>query len=321
MIRRWTLISALVVIFAFLTAVTSQAENARRIAFFSAASGPNYLADAFKLGLQDAGYIEGRNLTIEYRWVGGREKDYRDIASELAQLKVDAIVTAGHPAALAAKSATSQIPIVALAIVDPVGSGLAESLSRPGGNVTGFSLESTPQTNAKMIQLLSEAISGLTRVGVLWNSANPGSRVYLDAMREAAEPLGVILQVHDVRSAEDIDLAFHALKGNAEGLVVFPEPLMWTKRQHIVDMARAAGLPTIYGWRAATEIGGLMSYGPDLVDVFKRGAGYVDKVLKGAKPADLPIQQPTKFDLVINLNTAKALGVDVPSTMVADVIE
>jgi ABC-type uncharacterized transport system substrate-binding protein len=181
--------------------------------------------------------------------------------------------------------------------VDPVGSGLAESLSRPGGNVTGFSLESTPQTNAKMIQLLSEAISGLTRVGVLWNSANPGSRVYLDAMREAAEPLGVILQVHDVRRAEDIDLAFHALKGNAEGLVVFPEPLMWTKRQHIVDMARAAGLPTIYGWRAATEIGGLMSYGPDLVDVFKRGAGYVDKVLKGAKPADLPIQQPTKFDL------------------------
>jgi putative ABC transport system substrate-binding protein len=321
MIRKRTLIGALAILFTYLTTVTGQAENVRRIAFFSAATGPNYLADSFRLGLRDAGYVEGRNLTIEYRWMGGREKDYRDIAGELAQLKVDAIVTAGHPAALAAKSATSLIPIVALAVVDPVGSGLAESLSHPGGNVTGFSLETTPQTNAKMIQLLNEAISGVTQVGVLWNSANPGSRVYLDAMRDAAESLRVILKVHDVRRAEDIDLAFWALEGSVEGLVVFPEPLMWTQRRHIVDMARAARLPTIYGWRAATEIGGLMSYGPDLIDLFKLGAGYVDKVLKGAKPADLPIQQPTKFELVINLNTARELGVDVPPTMAAEVIE
>jgi putative ABC transport system substrate-binding protein len=172
-----------------------------------------------------------------------------------------------------------------------------------------------------MIQLLNDAISGVSRVGVLWNSANPGSRVYLDAMRDAAEPLQVILKIHDVRRTEDIDLAFQALEGNVEGLVVFPEPLMWTERRHIVDMARAARLPTIYGWRGATEIGGLMSYGPDLIDLFKRGAGYVDKVLKGAKPADLPIQQPTKFELVINLNTARALGIDVSPTMAAEVIE
>jgi putative tryptophan/tyrosine transport system substrate-binding protein len=184
-----TLIGALAILFALLPAVTGQAGDARRIAFFSAAAGPNYLADAFKLGLQDAGYIEGRNLIIEYRWMGGREKDYRYVAGELAQLKVEAIVTAGHPAALAATSATSVIPIIALAVVDPVGSGLAESLSRPGGNVTGFSLESTPQTNAKMIQLLKVAIPGLTRVGVLWNSANPGSGVYLDAVRDAAKSL------------------------------------------------------------------------------------------------------------------------------------
>jgi putative ABC transport system substrate-binding protein len=321
MIRKRTLIVALATLFTSLTAVTSQAENFRRIAFFSAAAGPNYLADAFKSGLKEAGYVEGRNLNIEYRWMGGREKDYRNIANELVQSKVDVIVTAGHPAALAAKSATSLIPIIALAVVDPVGSGLAESLSRPGGNVTGFSLESTPQTNAKMIQLLNDAISGVSRVGVLWNSANPGSRVYLDAMRDAAEPLQVILKIHDVRRTEDIDLAFQALEGNVEGLVVFPEPLMWTERRHIVDMARAARLPTIYGWRGATEIGGLMSYGPDLIDLFKRGAGYVDKVLKGAKPADLPIQQPTKFELVINLNTARALGIDVPPTMAAEVIE
>lgn len=191
----------------------------------SAPAGPNYLADAFKFCLRDAEYVEGRNLTIEYRWMGGREKDYPNVADELTELKVDAIVTAGHPAALAAKNATSLIPIIALAVVDPVGSGLAESLSHPGGNVTGFSLETSPQTNAKMIQLLSDAVSGVGRVGVLWNSANPGSRVYLD----------------------------------------------------IVDMAHTARLPTIYGWRAATEIGGLMSYGPDLIDLFKRGAGYVDR--------------------------------------------
>ncbi len=321
MIRRRMFIGASAILFTYLTAVTGQAENVRRIAFFSTAAGPNYLADAFKLGLRDAGYVEGRNLTIEYRWMDGREKDYRNVAGELAELKVDAIVTAGHPAALAAKNATSLIPIIALAVVDPVGSGLAESLSHPGGNVTGFSLESSLQTNAKMIQLLNEAVAGVTRVGVLWNSANPGSRVYLDAMRDAAEPLGVILKVYDVRRTEDIDLAFQALEGSVDGLVVFPESLMWTQRSHIVDMARAARLPTIYGWRAATEIGGLMSYGPDLIDLFKRGAGYVDKVLKGAKPGDLPIQQPTNFELVINLKTARALGVDVPPTIAAEIIE
>jgi putative ABC transport system substrate-binding protein len=184
----------------------------------SAPAGPNYLADAFKFGLRDAEYVEGRNLTIEYRWMGGREKDYPNVADELTELKVDAIVTAGHPAALAAKNATSLIPIIALAVVDPVGSGLAESLSHPGGNVTGFSLEISPQTNAKMIQLLSEAVSGVGRVGVLWNSANPGSRIYLDALRDAAEPLRVILKVHDVRRAEDIDVAFQALEGSVEGL-------------------------------------------------------------------------------------------------------
>jgi putative tryptophan/tyrosine transport system substrate-binding protein len=316
-----THIGALTILFAVLTAATGQAEDARRIAFFSAAAGPNYLADAFKSGLRDAGYVEGRNLIIEYRWMGGREKDYRETAGELAQLKVDAIVTAGHPAALAARNATSVIPIIALAAVDPVGSRLAESLSRPGGNVTGFSLESTPQTNAKMIQLLKEAVLGVTRVGVLWNSANPGSGVYLDAVRDAAKSLGVILNVHDVHGSEDIDLAFQALTGSVEALVVFPEPLMWTQRQHVVDKARAARLPTIYGWRAATEMGGLMSYGPDLIDVFKRGAGYVDKVLKGAKPADLPFQQPDKFEFVINLNTARALGIDVPPTITAEFIE
>jgi ABC-type uncharacterized transport system substrate-binding protein len=322
MIRRRALIGgALVTLISLRVAETAQPEKLPRIAFLSPAVGPNYLSNAFTMALRDIGYVEGQNLTIEYRWIAGREEYYPDVARELVALKMDVIVTAGHVAALAARNATSVIPIIALAVVDLVGSGLAESMSRPGGNVTGFSLESTPQTNAKMIQILIETISGVRQVGVLWNSANPGSRVYLDAMLDAAGPLRVSINAHDVRRAEDIDLAFQALRGSVEGLVVIPESLMWTQRQHIVEMAQAARLPTIYGWRAGPEIGGLMSYGPDLIDLFKRGAVYVDKVLRGAKPAELPIQQPTKFEFVINLTTAKALGIVVPPTTAAEFIE
>jgi putative ABC transport system substrate-binding protein len=202
-------------------------------------------------------------------------------------------------------------------VVDPVSSGLAASLSRPGGNLTGFSLEVTPETNGKMIQLLIEADPAVKRVGALWNSANPGSGVYLDAMRQVAGSLGVALEAYDVRSAEDIDVAFRALNGQVQGLVVFPEGLLWTHRRHIVDATRTAQLPTIFGWRNAAEIGGLMSYGPDLVDLFTSGASYVDKIIRGAQPADLPIQQPTKFELVINLDTAKALGLTIPPSLLA----
>ena len=197
MIRRRALIGGVVITLISLGAV-ARPEKVQRIAFFSPAAGPNYLSDALTTALPDIGYVEGQNLAIEYRWMAGREKYYPDVARELVALKMDAIVTAGHAAALAAKNATSVIPIIALAVVDPVGSGLAESLSRPGGNVTGFSLESTPQTNAKMIQILIETISGVRQVGVLWNSANPGSRVYLDAMFDAAGPLKVSIKAHDV---------------------------------------------------------------------------------------------------------------------------
>ena len=288
-----------------------------RIAFFSVAAGPNYLADAFRQGLRDVGYVEGRNLVIDYRRMAGREDHYGDMARELSDGSIDLIVTAGHPPALVAKAATSQIPIVALAVVDPVGSGLVASLSHPGGNFTGFSLEVTPETNAKMIQLLIEAVPAVTRVGVLWNSANPGSSFYLDAVRQAVQRLGVGMEAYDVRRAEDVDLTFQALNGRVEGLVVFPEPLLWTNRQHIVDAANEERLPTIFGYRDAPEIGGLMSYGPDLVDLFKRGADYVDKIIKGAQFADLPVQLPTKFELVINLKTAKALGLRVPQSILA----
>ncbi|HYZ39482.1 MAG TPA: ABC transporter substrate-binding protein, partial [Stellaceae bacterium] len=265
--RRAILSGALAIV---LAPAVAKAEKIWRIAFFSVAAGPNYLADAFRQGLRDLGYVEGRNLVIEYRWMAGREDHYSDVAHELSDGKIDLIITAGHPPALAAKAATSQIPIIALAVVDPVGSGLAASLSHPGGNLTGFSLEVTPETNAKMVQLLIEADPAVARVGVLWNSANPGSGIYLDAVRQVADSLKITVATYDVRSAGDVDAAFRSLNGHVDGLVVFPEGLLWTHRRQIVDAARAARLPTIFGYRNAAEIGGLMSYGPDLVDLFRR---------------------------------------------------
>jgi putative tryptophan/tyrosine transport system substrate-binding protein len=288
-----------------------------RVVFFSVAAGPNPLADAFRRGLNELGYSEGRNLSIQYRWMAGHESQYDDVARELAESEPDVIVTAGHPPAVAAKKATAQIPIVALAVVNPVGGGLAASISHPGGNLTGFSLEVTPETNAKMLQLLHEAAPKITRIGALWNSANPGSRFYLDAVSHAAQSVNLTLKAYDVRRAEDIDVVFHSLRGSVEGLIVFPEGLLWTYRRNIVDAAREAQLATIFGYRDAVEMGALMSYGPDLVDLFKRGAAYVDKIIKGAKPAELPIQQPAKFELVINVKTANALNIGVPPTLLA----
>ncbi|MEH2501506.1 putative ABC transport system substrate-binding protein [Bradyrhizobium sp. AZCC 1578] len=288
-----------------------------RVVFFSVAAGPNPLADSFRRGLNELGYSEGHNLSIQYRWMAGHESQYDDVARELAESEPDVIVTAGHPPAVAAKKATAQIPIVALAVVNPVGGGLAASISHPGGNLTGFSLEVTPETNAKMLQLLHEAAPKITRIGALWNSANPGSRFYLDAVRHAAQSANLTLKAYDVRRAEDIDVVFHSLRGSVEGLIVFPEGLLWTYRRNIVDATREAQLATIVGYRDAVEMGALMSYGPDLVDLFKRGAAYVDKVIKGAKPAELPIQQPAKFELVINVKAANALNIGVPPTLLA----
>jgi putative ABC transport system substrate-binding protein len=267
--------------------------------------------------LKELGYSEGSNLSIQYRWMAGHESQYDDVAREVAESEPDVIVTAGHPPAVAAKKATAQIPIVALAVVNPVGGGLVASIPHPGGNLTGFSLEVTPETNAKMVQLLHEAVPDITRMGVLWNSANPGSRFYLDAVENAAQSLKITLKACDVQKAEDIDVAFRSLHGSVEGLIVFPEGLLWTNRNHIVQAAREVQLATIFGYRGAVEMGALMSYGPDLFDLFERGAGYVDKIIKGAKPADLPIQEPTKFELVINLGTAKALNISLPPTLLA----
>jgi putative ABC transport system substrate-binding protein len=294
-----------------------QSGNIWRVVFFSVAAGPNPLADAFRRGLNELGYSEGSNLSIQYRWMAGHESQYDEVARQLAESQPDVIVTAGHPPAVAAKKATARIPIVALAVVNPVGGGLAASIAHPAGNLTGFSLEVTPETNAKMLELLHEAAPKITRIGALWNSANPGSRFYLDAVLRAAQSVNLTLNAYDVRRVEDIDVAFQSLRGSVEGLIVFPEGLLWTYRRQIVDAAREAQLATIFGYRDAVQMGALMSYGPDLVDLFKRGAAYVDKIIKGSKPADLPIQRPTKFELAINAKTASALNISIPPALLS----
>jgi ABC-type uncharacterized transport system substrate-binding protein len=297
--------------------LAQQAAKVWRVAFFTVASGPNYLSEALLKGLRELGYAEGQNLLIEYRWMGGRENQYNAVAQELAKANFDLIITAGHAIALAAKKATSVTPIVALALVDPVQFGLADSLGRPGGNLTGLSEDVSPETSVKMIQLLRDAVPSVVRVGVLWHSANPGSAVFREAMHNATYPTGISLKFQDVQQAVDIQPTISALASNIDGLVVFTESFMWTYRREIVEAVKAARVPTIHGFRDSAEIGGLMSYGPDLVDVFQRGAAYVDKILKGANPADLPIERPTKFELAINVQTAKALGLTIPSMLLA----
>ncbi|MBH5397980.1 ABC transporter substrate-binding protein [Bradyrhizobium sp. CNPSo 4010] len=315
--RRRLITSAIITMLVPQSVSAQQSGKVWRVVFFSVAAGPNPLADSFRRGLKELGYSEGHNLAIQYRWMAGHESQYEEVARELAESEPDVIVTAGHPPAVAAKKAIVQTPIVALAVVNPVGGGLAASISHPGGNLTGFSLEVTPETNAKMLQLLHEAAPKITRIGALWNSANPGSRFYLDAVERAAQSEKLTLNAYDVRRAEDIDVVFRSLRGNVEGLIVFPEGLLWTYRRNIVEAAREAQLATIFGYRDATEMGAFMSYGPDLVDLFKRGAAYVDKIIKGVKPAELPIQQPAKFELVINIKTANALKVVVPPSLLA----
>ena len=286
-----------------------------RIVFFSVAAGPNPVADAFRRGLSELGYVEGSNLAVEYRWMGGHENQYDEVARQVAESQPDIIVTAGHLLNVAAKKATAQIPIVALG-GNPVAADLAASIAHAAGNLTGISLDVTPETNGKMLELLHEAAPRIIRIGALWNSAMPDSRIYLDAAEQAARSLNVALNAYDVRRAEDIDVVFHALRGSVDGLIVFPQGL-WTYRQHMVDAAREAQLPAIFGFRDTVEMGALMSYGPDVIDLFRRGATYVDKIIKGAKPADLPIQQPTKFELVINVRTTSALNISIPPALLS----
>jgi putative ABC transport system substrate-binding protein len=266
--------------------------------------------------LRELGWIEGRNIKIEYRWAEGRPERYSEIAAEFVRLNVDVIVALGAGPVLAAKQATKVIPIVFPASGDPVGTGLVESLKRPGSNVTGLSLQQS-ELGSKRLELLREVVPDLRRLAALANLSNPVNQLELGEIQGTAQILNIETVWFDIRRAEDITSAVNGLKGQAEALYIIADPLLNTHRVRINTLALAARLPTMFSFRENVEAGGLMSYGPNWLDLFRRAAELVDKILHGAKPANIPVEQPTNFDLVINLTTAKALELDLPPQLLA----
>jgi putative ABC transport system substrate-binding protein len=296
-----------------------QAGKIPRIGFMgnsTAALEANLLA-AFRDGLQEHGYEEGRTIAVEYRWADGDYGRFHTLVAELLAAKVDAIVTAGTPAAIAVKKATKTVPLVMVAVGDPVGTGLVPSLARPGGNITGLS-SIAPDLEGKRLELLREVIPTLSHVALFFNSLNPFHVVSMRQARTAAQALRIELQVHDVRASEDLDAAFAAIvKERPDALLILADRVFLHNRQRMIDFASQHRLPNVNAYRELVEAGGLMSYGPSYEDMHRRAAIYVDKILKGAKPGDLPIEQPTKFTFIINLKSAKALGLDVSPLLVA----
>lgn len=301
-----------------LTARAQQAGKQPTIGFLGGgtSSAQSLWTAALVQRLRELGWIEGRTIAIEYRWAEGRSDHLADIAAEFVRLKVDVIVTHSTEPVLAAKRATSVIPIVFGAATDPVGNGLVASLARPGGNITGLSLQSTDLAG-KRLELLREAVPGLRRLAIMANVGAPGAVLEMRETQAVARTLGLEVATVEIRRAEDITPAFEALKGRADALYVCSEPLLNTNRTRVNILALGARLPTVHAFREYVEAGGLMSYGANFPDLFRRAADYVDKILRGARPAEIPVEQPTKFDLVINLITAKALGLTVPPTMLA----
>jgi putative ABC transport system substrate-binding protein len=267
---------------------------------------------AFVQRLRELGWIEGRTVAIQYRWAEGRSERLAEIAAELVRLKVDVIVTGGN-AAVAATQASSVVPIVFALADDPVGMGLITSLARPGGNVTGLSMQAADLAG-KRLELLGEVVPGLRRLAIMANVDYPTAVLEMGGVRAAAGRLGLDVAAVEIRRAEDIAPAFEALKSRAQALYVVGDALVMTHRVRINTLALAARLPTIYSFREYVEGGGLMSYGPNLPNLFRRAADYVDKILRGAKPGDIPVEQATKYDLVFNLTTAKALGLTIPES-------
>ena len=271
--------------------------------------------EAFRLGLRELGYIEGQNVAIEWRFAEGREDRLPDLAAELIRLKVDVILTINTPATQAAKSATTTIPIVFTAVADVAAAKLVGSLARPGGNITGLTTL-VAETSGKRLALLKEALPRVSRAAVLWNSSSDGAGFAFRELVAASRPLGVQLQDAGVRDPEWIERALEAAtKGRAGAVLVIDDVVITSHRGRILDLAGKRRLPVVSLYRDFVEAGGLLSYGTSATDMFRRAATYVDKILRGARPADLPVEQPTKFELVINLKTAKALGLTIPQSL------
>jgi putative ABC transport system substrate-binding protein len=301
-----------------LTAEAQPAKKVWRIGFILTAV-PNevgYLIKALSEGLRELGYVEGRNVVFERRFAEGRQERLPALAAELVRLDVDVIVTGSNPVIAAVKQATATIPVVMAVSRDPVGAGFIASLARPGGNITGLANDPGPEIIGKNLELLKEAAPRVSRVAFLWNPVPPGAGTSKNVVESAARKLGVTFQSVEVRGRNEFEGAFAAMvRERANGLVVATDPVMVGPRGQVVLLAARSRLPAMYGLREFAEAGGFMSYGPNIADLFRRAATYVDKILKGAKPGDLPVEQPTKFELVINLKTAKALGLTIPPSV------
>jgi ABC-type uncharacterized transport system substrate-binding protein len=311
---------ALLAVFLFAAPLTAEAQapaKVPRIGFLSArppADNP-YFIQSFREGLRDLGYVEGQNIAIEYRFAEGRPERLPALAAELVRLKVDVIVTGGPPAPEAAKQATGTIPIVFAVAADPVAVGLVASLAQPGGNITGLASISG-EIVGKQLELLKEVVPKISRVAVLQNPSNQTQAHTLRQAEGAARALGVQLHIVQARTPPQIDAAFAAMRSQRAGcILVLRDPLFLSQRIQIAALAAKSRLPAMYGFREEAEAGGLMAYGTSVPLMYRRAATYVDKILKGARPADLPVEQPTKFDLVINLKTAKALGLTIPQSL------
>jgi putative ABC transport system substrate-binding protein len=317
--RLVVIVSLIVVLFAALLGAAAQPTSSRvpRIGYLAPVAA-SLLAEGFRRGLREVGYVEGQNVVIVYRSAEGRFDRLPGLAAELVGENVDVIVAQVTQASLAAKNATRTIPIVMLGVGDPVGAGLIQSISRPGGNITGTSGVAVAVVG-KSLQLLTEVVPRVSRVAVLWNPANSVFQTQLLRETEAAaRTLRVELRLVKARSPGELDSTLRAMSGqDAEAILILSDPVFATHRVRIVELVAKTHLPAMYGIREAAEAGGLMSYGPDYVELGRRGATYVDRILKGAKPADLPVEQPTKFELVVNLRTAKALGLTIPPSVLA----
>ena len=300
-------------------AEAQQPKKVYRIGFLSAGSPASMAArvEALRHGLREHGYVEGQNILVEYRYAEGKLDRLKEFASELVSLKVDVIVTGGPIATRPAKQATNTIPIVTAYESDPVGTGLVTSLARPGGNVTGLT-NLSPDLSGKRLELLKEAVSKLSRVAVFWDPTDPSSPGLLKEVEMAAQSLGLKIQRLEIRNPNDLEGVFlAATKGRAGAVTTLSSPVIFTHRKRVVEIAVKSRLPTIHGQIEFAEAGGVMVYGPNDADMYRRAATYVDKILKGAKPADLPVEQPTKFEFIINLKTAKQIGLTIPPNVLA----
>jgi putative ABC transport system substrate-binding protein len=315
--RRTFLVFAIAALATPLAAEAQRPSRVSRIGYLDSGASASAAAhlEAFRQGLRDLGWVEGENIAIEARYAEGKYERLHDLAAELVRLKVDVLCTTSTPAALAAKQATSTIPIVIGRVADPVRSGVVASLARPGGNITGWTHLGL-DLRAKYLDLLKEAVPAASRLGALWNPANPVHLSSLKPLEAGAQALKVQLHPVGVQDPKEFENAFPALaRQRVEALAVLPDALFLAHRDLIVALAAQHRLPALYGMTEFAAAGGLMAYGVNLATMYRSGASFVDKILKGAKPADLPVEQPTKFELIINMKTAKTLGLTIPPSL------